>query len=522
MTNDTLLVQLRAELMQRDIPAAQQPDDETLQMMLDVEHGDVNAAAEAIRDAHTAEMRVSSQMPAASATTSLQDSMFAARASTEPAATSLSAALPASTPARMHEGAPTSWLAWVLRLVSWPVSLVGATMLWCFRLLHRLSGQRQGTESNGLTRYAQDPDICARVWIDELERDTNGSISRDATSIQRVSLPPFIGCSYSEALRRAKYNLQILVVILTSQAHSDYQIFRQHVLTDPALVRTLQSPDLLVWGGDIRDREAFRVGTLLEASTYPFIAFIALQPRRSRSRGTIVPHPAVLSRIEGSPHTALSASALSAHITDVLLPRTYSYLTQLRRERRHRDMERDLRMEQDRAYEEASQRDQARVLRSRAEHERQMEKQQSQAAAEAERAHQHLLHAQWRSWARASLVPKEPDVGLAPAIRISVKMPDGRNLQRRFRSSDTLEQLYAYVDTIDVLPLQHSLPKMDTSYVHTYKFHLVQTYPRRVLPLEHLSMQLQDIEGLGPSANLIVEASMSLVDENEEDDEDEL
>ena len=130
MTNDTLLVQLRAELMQRDIPAARQPDDEALQMMLDVEHGDVNAAAEAIRDAHTAEMRVSSQMPAASATTSLQDSMFAARASTEPAATSLTAALPASTPARMHDGAPTSWLAWVLRLVSWPVSWIGATMLW--------------------------------------------------------------------------------------------------------------------------------------------------------------------------------------------------------------------------------------------------------------------------------------------------------------------------------------------------------------------------------------------------------
>ena len=50
----------------------------------------------------------------------------------------------------------------------------------------------------------------------------------------------------------------ILAVILTSGAHSDDKLFRTRVLTDPELVRTLRSPEFVVWGGDVRNREAFQ------------------------------------------------------------------------------------------------------------------------------------------------------------------------------------------------------------------------------------------------------------------------
>jgi hypothetical protein len=49
----------------------------------------------------------------------------------------------------------------------------------------------------------------------------------------------------------------------------------------------------------------------------------------------------------------------------------------------------------------------------------------------------------------------------------------------------------------------------------------VQTYPRRVLSLENIATLLQDVDGLGPSANLIVESSMAhSMDEDDEDDDD--
>ena len=62
---------------------------------------------------------------------------------------------------------------------------------------------------------------------------------------------------------------------------------------------------------------------------------------------------------------------------------------------------------------------------------------------------------------------------------------------------------------------------MPRDYAHSYDFHLVQTYPRRVLSLENIATLLQDVDGLGPSANLIVESSMAhSMDEDDEDDDD--
>lgn len=505
---------LRNELSQQGLHHAQQPEEEVLCMMLDIEGGDVSAVARAIMEAHSAERRVTreSQRP--------------------PAA--LSARAPASAP-DVPGDAPQHgpiqhlfmmlwdqpWFTAFWRLCSWPFSVVGSMLLWVLRLTRFV--RSRDTHSDATSRFAQDPTLSAQRWIDSLERDTAGSVSPDAVTYDRTPLPPFVACSYSEALRMAKNSTKILVVVLTSQVHGDNHLFRQHVLTNTALVRMLQSTDFLVWGGDVQSREGFQVATLLEASTFPFMAFIALQPRRSRSRGTTVPHPAVLSRIEGSPQSVLSASAICSHIQDVLLPRTQAYLGQLRREQRQRVMERELRAEQDRAYAESSRRDQERILQRRAEEQQRASEAQSAAAVEADRARQQQRVAEWRRWAQAHLVPREPVANRGTAIRVAIKLPDGRNLQRHFRPSDTLEQLYAYVDTIDA---QVDEPPVcaPPDYQHSFPFSLVQTYPRRVLPTQDsLAMPLEELDGFGPSANLIVEpirAGPSDDEESEDDEED--
>ena len=65
--------------------------------------------------------------------------------------------------------------------------------------------------------------------------------------------------------------------------------------------------------------------------------------------------------------------------------------------------------------------------------------------------------------------------------------------------------MYAFVDTVDA---DDTLSQQDTppaGYVHTYKFTLVQTYPRRALSTDLLHTSLQNVNGFGPSANLVVE-----------------
>ncbi|WFD20149.1 UBX domain-containing protein 10 [Malassezia caprae] len=506
---------LRDELSRQGLPHDQQPDIEVLQMMLEVEGGSPSDAARAIMEAHSAERRVTTESERAS----------------ETAATHAPATITPEIPRETPEHGPIQhllmmlwdqpWFGALWRLGSWPFSLVGTVLLWLLRVarLVRAPESHPGSTS----RFAEDPATSAQRWIDTLERDTAGSVSSDAVASNRAPLPPFVACSYSDALRSAKQSTKILVVVLTSQVHGDNHLFRQQVLTNAMLVRMLHSPDFLVWGGDVQTREGFRVAMLLEASTFPFMAFIALQPRRSRSRGTMVPHPAVLSRIEGSPQSVLSAAAICSHIQDVLLPRTQSYLGQLRREQHQRVMERELRAEQDRAYAESSRRDQERILQRRAEEQQRVSEAHSAAISEAQRANQQRRVAEWRMWAQAHLVPREPVANRGTAIRVSIKLPDGRNLQRHFSPTNSLEQLYAYVDTIDS---QVDEPPVcaPQDYQHSFPFALVQTYPRRVLPnQESLDMPLENLEGFGPSANLIVEPSRAaghMDQEESEEDED--
>lgn len=493
------LAALRSELALQGQAPADQPDDEMLRVMLDVEGGDVGRAARAISDAHIAEHRRSSEV-----------------SMREPAPTAVPADAEPREEVVRTSAWDSTWMAQVWRVVTMPFSVVQAVLMVCLRALRIIHPLPRGGASGRfeMSRFSEDPRESARSWITELEKETNGTCEDDATD--RPLLPSFYAGSYADALRQAKDQIQILAIVLTSEAHSDDRHFKTHVLTDRALVQTLRQSDFCVWGGDVRSREGFQVATLLRASTYPFVAFVALQPRRSRSRGAVVAHPAVLSRLEGSPHSVLSAQSICTHIQEVLLPRTSTYLGQLRGERHHREMERQLKADQDRAYEEASRRDQERVLARRAEKEKEEEQARAREAVEALRAARLEKERHWRRWARHHLVPAEAAPGEA-SVRVSVHLPNGKNLQRRFRPSDTLEGLYAFVDAAGAEGEAADAP---SDYEHVYPFQLVQTYPRHVLDTQHLSTQLVDVSGLGPSANLIVEGQWGGDDEPSDSSDD--
>lgn len=473
------IAELRAGLRRAGIAEDSQPDDGTLQVLLDAE-GSIAGAIDAVVGNQAAESRISAE-------------------SFRPPADERGV----RTAAPGGVAATSSWVSVLWRVLSLPFSLVHAAVVFILRLF-RAAPRDDNVE---LTRFAQDPGLAAHRFVDSLERDVNGTTipadARDEHTHMLVQLPPFLPRAYSEALQLAKQEHRILAIILSSPVHADDAHFRSRVLTDATLVDALSTRDFVVWGGSVADREANRVATLLEASTYPFVAFIALQPRRSRTSAVITSKAAVLSRIEGSPHSATSAAALVSHIREVLVPRAVPYLERLRGERQRRESERALMAEQDRAFEAAARRDAERVLQARAESERAAQladaRQQAAiaAAADAHRA------TQWRRWAKTHLVPPEP-VAEEPAIRLSVHVPDGRNLQRRFRPTDTLESVYIYVDTAAEAGDEATKP----DYIPTYGFRLVQTYPRAELGHELMSRPLDTIDGLGSAARLLAEGNV--------------
>ncbi|KAI3624471.1 ucp10 [Malassezia furfur] len=434
---------LRAELALRGVSPMQQPDDEMLRVMLDVEHGSVTRAARAISDAQLAEDRHSA------ASSSIDN-----RARVAAAAAAAAGAHRAARRGRAvtHEsvwdtrGSHSSGR----RVVAPSRCSAPCSCSACARSPR--APCRAAPAALRPSRFAEDPRASARTWIAELERDTHGTLEPDGV---RTLLPPFYAGSYAEALVHAKEHIHILVVVLTSAAHADDDYFRTRVLTDPQLVDTLRGADLTVWGGDVRAREAHQVASLLRATTFPFVAFIALQPRRSRSRGAVVGTRRCW-RLEGSPHTSAVGREHCTHITTCCcahrVPRAAA------RRAQPRERERQLKADQDRALAPLG-------------------------------AH--------------GLVPAGPPrrrggapVG-APAERAQPAAA--------FASDAPLEAVYAYVDTADAEG--DAAPAPPDGYVHTYAFQLVQTYPRHTLDVSQLATPLKALPDLGRSANLVVETT---------------
>ncbi|TKY85776.1 hypothetical protein EX895_005316 [Sporisorium graminicola] len=430
--------------------------------------------------------------------------------------------------------------------LTFPLSLASSLLLFLARIFRiralfpSLFSGNSGTRSLGRS----DPQTCAENFVRELEEQTAATTSRSVVSTHDAGsrapppkrLPPFFVGGYADALRTAKEQIKILAIVLVSREHGDVDRFKQNTLTDSDLVELLSRDDFVVWGGDVREREAYQVATTLQASTYPFVAFIALQPSRSANSGSGAsvsssPRAAVLSRLEGSPASATSAATIASHISDVLLPRTRTYLDRLRAEKRRREMERQLRAEQDRAYQEASRRDAERIAQRR--------EQERLKALEAKRLREELEQQEqlqrkrqaWQKWALDHLVPAEPS-SASGSVRLNFRLPSGKTLTRRFSPADTVAAVYAFVEasaisTEGVGAANTSLSQKPEGYEHEYRFSLFTGYPRKRIEFsEAARQQLQDVEALAKGASLIVEGSVmgdepaATDDETDEDDDD--
>lgn len=281
----------------------------------------------------------------------------------------------------------------------------------------------------------------------------------------------------------------------------------------------------------------------LQATTYPFIAFLALQPRRgptangTRSTTSSPPTLTILSRHQGRcvPASApTSSETLTDHLSRQLLPRVSPFLERIRSTARDRDRDRILREEQDRAFQDSARRDRERIEAKMAEErladqeKRRLEEdtklQEDRLAREKEDLEvQEAIRMEWRRWARRRLVQPEA-AGMKGALRIAIRFPggDGRAI-RQFSPDDTLTALYAYVDSQFIPPdLERSddpeSPPQGTAVGELdieqqvkligvdewWGFKLVLAYPRRELVWQ-ANTRLAGIDGLKGGAQIVVE-----------------
>ncbi|KAG0319240.1 hypothetical protein BGZ97_002532 [Linnemannia gamsii] len=347
-----------------------------------------------------------------------------------------------------------------------------------------ITGQSTRT---GPSRPPQDPTSVAARFLRDYE-ESYGAVH-----------PNFYAGGYSAALSKAKNDLKFLVVYLHSDEHDATDKFCKETLADSELLNYLRTNDFLVWGGNVKETEGFQVATTLQTVRYPFIGVIALsQPTAGSSATKMV----LVDRLEGPSTAEQVIQRLTQQVT-----RQSAALDRLRADRREREMAREIRQQQDDAYQQSLRADREKARQQKEAREtaeklkREQERIEAEKLAALERHERHLKYL-------FENLPEEPAAGEAGCARLSFKLWNGERVIRRFKGTEPVEHVYIFIETIEFrengakAELQLEAEE-HVGYTHEYDFVLISPFPRtKVTDRKKL---IKDEPALWPSASLVVE-----------------
>ncbi|PNS17398.1 hypothetical protein CAC42_7081 [Sphaceloma murrayae] len=374
---------------------------------------------------------------------------------------------------------------------------------WAFPFLPRMLGRLWPAQSAGSQRYANRKPLNPR--------DTAARFVREFEEEHRCEpgTLPFQESGYAQAFDIAKRDLKYLMVVLLSPEHDDTAPFARDTLLAPDFVNWIKEhqSEILLWAGSVRDSEAYQVANALNVTKFPFVGLIVHTPSISSTAMSVVARNA----------GPTPASELIDKLQKAITTRNEELIA-ARRQRQEQQASRSILQEQNSAYERSLAQDRERA-RQRREAEAAREKAEREARERAQaketRARNTLL---WKRW-RAQSLPKEPAQDVPDTVRISIRMPTGDRVIRKFADDADLEELYAFVECYDVI--QEGLGEEEiqepAEFPHSYGFQLVSPMPREVYDLEKGGSIKSRI---GRSGNLIVEKTV-LDDDEEDEDEDE-
>lgn len=367
------------------------------------------------------------------------------------------------------------------------------------RLLNRLYPARGSRASRNAERRPLNSRDTAARFIREFEEEY--SISPNTL--------PFFENGYAQAFDLAKRDLKYLLVVLVSPEHDDTAPFVRETLLSPDVVNFIKNPqnEIVLWAGSVQDSEAYQVSDALRVTKFPFAGLIVHTPSVSSTSMSMI------AKTSGP----IPPADFISKMQTAMQQRTEE-LGRARAVRREQETSRSILEQQNSAYERSLAQDRERARQRReAEAAREKAEREEREAAEAKgREARNLL--QWKMW-RAQSLPAEPPAEAKDVVRISIRMPSGDRVVRRFADDAGLEELYAFVECSDLAERpdgQSEKPVQEPSgYEHEYKFQLVSPMPREVYDLEKGGTLKSRI---GRSGNLIVEKT---VDDDDEEDEDE-
>ncbi|KUL85600.1 hypothetical protein ZTR_08014 [Talaromyces verruculosus] len=327
---------------------------------------------------------------------------------------------------------------------------------------------------------------------------------------------PFLENGYNMALEKAHQELKFLVVVLLSPEHDDMNGWVKETLLSRQVVEYINDPNnqILLWGGNVQDSEAYQVANSLRCTKFPFASVIVHTPNVGSTAMSNI------GRIPGNTNPSEFLTKLRTAISQNKEP-----LDRVRARRTEQQASRTLRQEQDSAYERSLAQDRERARQRR---EAEAARQRAEAEEAARLAMEEKRAAdleQWKQWRAQNLAPEPegPD-----AIRVSIRLPSGERVIRKFAPDADLEEVYAFVECYEILTATKDEGENEdeeeqeterpiskpVGFEHKYGFRLVSPMPRTVYGVEAGGSVR---ERIGRGGNLLVE----MIEEEEDEDSDE-
>jgi FAS-associated factor 2 len=308
------------------------------------------------------------------------------------------------------------------------------------------------------------PERASKLFNSYLKKNLNSSNNNDSNNILEL----FSTKSYASLQREAASNDALIMVYLHSPHHRSADDVCRRLLCSPSMVRFLTENKgrVLSLGSSISTAQGASLSYSLTTSSFPVLAL--LQPVKSSSGtssstissnsnnsssnnnnnnnnnaggASVAPGPVkLIFKAEGPALMKLTAMQLTTLVTATFQKHERTVLEDASR-RYEREQEVELRRQQDEEYQETLRQDQEREL------------QRTEERLEAEREEELKIEEEIRKVTEEanrldrarSLVRDEPPKGTPGSTRIRFRLPNGKQLDRRFEGDETIESLKAYL-----------------------------------------------------------------------------
>lgn len=295
----------------------------------------------------------------------------------------------------------------------------------------------------------------------------------------------------------------LLLLYLHSPLHSQGTKFIQNFLCHPQLLKLLndntENNVVKCFGASVHSADGQRLRDMMEVNSFPFMALLSVKsspPSSSANNNTSSSNNNIsmelLLRLESTQLFTIQPSQITTYL-NTAITRHAQIIAEETARRLQREEDARLREEQNREYQEALLADQMREM----ERNEQLERERREREEEEERTRLEMVKEQSRledAKRILELSGGEPAVGTKVGVaRMRFTLPNGKKVDRRFHSSDTLEVLRAFLTL-----------HFDETGVDIKNFGMSTNFPKKSFGEEDNKLTLEEA-GLAPQAVVMVQ-----------------